>query len=93
MLSPQLQELRAILLNDLKKLLEDQALIAPGEDSLPDPVPIKYLAERWKCKRLSIAQSWRKKGLVKLGQNRDGLLFTRGSVLDYEREQNKTSQL
>ena len=90
MLTPQLQELRAILYNDLKRLLEDQALIAPGEESLPDPVPIKHLAERWECKRLSIAQTWRKKGLVKRGQNKDGLLFSRGSVLEFEREQNKS---
>ena len=93
MLTPQLQELRVLIRSDLKTLLEDQALVAPGEDSLPDPVPIKHLAERWGCKRLSIAQTWRKKGLVKRGQNKDGLLFSRGSVLKYEREQNKTNQL
>ena len=92
MLAPQLQELRAILYNDLKRLLEDQALIAPGEDFLSDPVSIKDLAERWKCKRLSITNTWRKKGLVKQGQNKDGLLFSRGSVLEFERKQNKTSQ-
>lgn len=90
MLTPQLQELRAIIFNDLKTLLEDQALIAPGEDSLPDPVSIKDLAERWQCKRLSITQTWSKKGLVKQGQNKDGLLFTRRSVLEFERKQNKS---
>lgn len=69
--------------------LEDRRLITPVHESLPLSVPIKTLAKRWGCKSRTIRDTWRKKKLVRQGQNRDGLLFTRESILRYELERNK----
>ena len=92
-LTAQLQEAVTVLRNgifdDMKRLLEDQALIMPGGDSLPPLVSIKDLAERWECKRETIVKSWKRKGLVSPSQNKNGLLFTRESILKYEKSRNR----
>ena len=91
-LTPMLTEfknsLRNELRNDFKEFLQEIGVV-PGTSKWPDKISLKETASRLGVKIDTLRKTWRKRGLIKLGRDKDGLIFCGRSLAKHINNINK----